>query len=137
MPQCLYSAGSNQLAFLKNPQNASSQERKPLAQSQTRGENNKKVAIVQKQVKKQKESLKKRENQQTKSPWDYYDKIKKFVRFHLDHVNGAIAEEIGLRRDGRALDVLLLTSEAKRERDYIGASTERESHQHSRIKRAA
>ena len=31
----------------------------------------------------------------------------KFVRFHLDHVNGAIAEEIGLRRDGRALDVLL------------------------------
>lgn len=67
----------------------------------------------------------KREKQQ--SPWDYYDKIKKFVRFHLDHVNGAIAEEIGLRRDGRALDVLLLTSEAKREREITWAPAPKES----------
>jgi hypothetical protein len=63
---------------------------------------------------------KRREKQQQKQKksWGYYSLLrldKSSLDFHLDHVNGAIAEEIGLRRDGGALDVLLLTSEAKRE----------------------
>lgn len=45
-------------------------------------------------------------NKQTKltKSCDHKDE---FISFHLDHVNGAIAEQFGLRRDGRSLDVLL------------------------------